>query len=53
MPKLKNACQIVRHYGAGICWVIVDDVLGTDRHNIRLLWQLCDVQYDVKDNSLA
>jgi hypothetical protein len=37
----------------GVCWVVVDDVLGTDRHNIRLHWQLCDVQYDAKDNSLA
>jgi len=33
--------------------VIVDDVLGTDRHIIRLHWQLCNTEYDLKDNSLA
>lgn len=38
---------------AGVCWVIVDDVLGADRHNIRLHWQLCNAEYDLKDNSLA
>ncbi|MBW8040406.1 MAG: heparinase [Planctomycetes bacterium] len=34
-------------------WVIVDDVLGTDKHNIRLHWQLCNAGYDLEDNSLA
>jgi hypothetical protein len=37
----------------GVCWVVVDDVLGTDKHNIRLHWQLCNAGYDLEDNSLA
>ncbi len=35
----------------GVCWLVIDDVLGTGRHDIRLCWQLGDVNYKLADNS--
>jgi len=36
-----------------ICWLIVDDVLGTGTHQVGLYWQLCDCDYELKGNTLT
>lgn len=35
------------------CWLIVDDVLGTGTHRIKLYWQLCDADCKLKGNILT
>jgi len=35
------------------CWLIIDDVLGSGSHDIRLCWQLCDYHYEIKNNNLV
>ena len=34
------------------CWLIVDDALWRSTHKIELCWQLCDVDYELKDETL-
>ncbi|MHC4125302.1 MAG: alginate lyase family protein [Planctomycetota bacterium] len=35
-----------------ICWLIVDDVLGTGIHNVGLNWQLSDVNFECAGDSV-
>lgn len=38
---------------ADACWLVVDDILGSGVHDIRLNWQLCDVDYEQKGDSIV
>ncbi len=35
------------------CWIIVDDLLGSGRHELELFWQVCDSGYQLSDNQLT
>jgi len=38
---------------ADVCWLVIDDVLGSGTHRIGLYWQLCDADFKLKGNTLT
>jgi len=34
------------------CWLVVDDVLGSGRHESKTVWNLADIDYDFSDNMI-
>ncbi|NIA07972.1 MAG: heparinase [Actinobacteria bacterium] len=34
-------------------WIIVDDLLGSGKHELELFWQVCDSNYQLSDNQLT